>query len=122
MASYKGLKKDVKLGLTAPYNSWKNRIATLKFVQDIPLSAKDPSFDLVRHTDKNLKSLMDIPMLICWGKRDFVFDGDYLKEWRRRFPKAEVHIFSAAGHYVLEDAPDDIIKRVKVFLIKNPLP
>jgi haloalkane dehalogenase len=65
---------------------------------------------------------MDIPMLICWGKRDFVFDGDYLNEWRRRFPKAEVHTFSAAGHYVLEDAPDGIIKRVKDFLIKNPLP
>jgi haloalkane dehalogenase len=122
MASYKGLKKDVKLGLTAPYNSWNNRIATLKFVQDIPLSDKDPSFDLVRHTDQNLKSLMDIPMLICWGEHDFVFDGDYLNEWRRRFPKAEVHTFSAASHYVLEDVPDGIVKRVKDFLIKNPLP
>jgi haloalkane dehalogenase len=122
MASYKGLKKDVKLGLTAPYNSWNNRIATLKFVQDIPLSDKDPSFDLVRHTDQNLKSLMDIPMLICWGEHDFVFDGDYLNEWRRRFPKAEVHTFSAAGHYVLEDVPDGIVKRVKDFLIKNPSP
>ncbi len=54
--------------------------------------------------------------------RDFVFDGDYLQEWRRRFPKAEVHTFSAAGHYVLEDVPDGIVKRVKDFLIKYPLP
>ena len=122
MASYKGLKKDVRLGLMAPYNSWKNRVATLKFVQDIPLNNTDPSFDLVRQTQQNLKSLTHIPMLICWGQRDFVFDGDYLNEWRRRFPKAEVHTFSAAGHYVLEDAPHDIIKRVKDFLIKNPLP
>jgi len=122
MASHKRLKKDVKLGLTAPYNSWKNRIATLKFVQDIPLSAEDPSFELVKHTQQNLKSLVNIPMLICWGKRDFVFDGDYLQEWRRRFPKAEVHTFSAAGHYVLEDVPDGIVKRVKDFLIKYPLP
>jgi len=122
MASYKGLKKDVKLGLAAPYNSWKNRIATLKFVQDIPLSPKDPGFDLVRHTDQKLRSLVDVPMLICWGSHDFVFDGDYLSEWRHRFPKAEVHTFSAAGHYVLEDAPDGIIKGVKDFLRKNPLP
>lgn len=122
MASHKGLKKDVKLGLTAPYNSWKNRMATLKFVQDIPLRDKDSSYDLVRYTDQNLQSLMDIPMLICWGERDFVFDRDYLIEWQRRFPKAEVHTFSAAGHYVLEDAPECIINRVRDFLIKNPLP
>ena len=43
MASYKGLSKDVKIGLTAPYNSWRNRIATLRFVQDIPLGKNAPS-------------------------------------------------------------------------------
>ncbi|MBT7259741.1 MAG: alpha/beta fold hydrolase, partial [Desulfobacula sp.] len=32
------LAPDVKKGLVEPYNSWKNRIATLKFVQDIPLT------------------------------------------------------------------------------------
>jgi haloalkane dehalogenase len=121
MASHQGLKKEVKLGLTAPYNSWKNRIATLKFVQDIPLTDKDPSFGLVGRTDQNLKSLRDVPMLICWGQRDFVFDGDYLNEWRRRFPKAEVHTFSAAGHYILEDEPDGVLQRVENFLIQNPL-
>jgi len=38
MASHKGLSKDVKSGLTAPYNCWKNRRATLYFVQDILLA------------------------------------------------------------------------------------
>ncbi len=37
------LSKQVKKGLTAPYNSWKNRIATLKFVQDIPFVKNDKS-------------------------------------------------------------------------------
>ena len=115
MASHRGLAKDVKRGLTAPYNCWKNRIATLKFVQDIPLGEKDPSYRLVKQAGEQLHILSKLPMLICWGLRDFVFDGDYLNEWRRRFPNAEVHTFSAAGHYVLEDAPDDIIRRVKDF-------
>ena len=43
IASHKGLDKDVKSGLIAPYNSWKNRIATLKFVQDIPVGEKIPA-------------------------------------------------------------------------------
>lgn len=116
MASYKGLKKDVKSGLIAPYNCWSNRIATLKFVQDIPLSEKDPSYSLVKYVDDNLYKLSHIPMLICWGKHDFVFDAAYLLEWQQRFPNAEVHAFSDAGHYVLEDVPDEIVILIKDFL------
>ena len=116
MASYKGLKKDVKSGLIAPYNCWSNRIATLKFVQDIPLSEKDPSYSLVKYVDENLYKLSHIPMLICWGKHDFVFDAAYLLEWQQRFPNAEVHAFANAGHYVLEDVPDEIVILVKDFL------
>jgi len=121
MASYKGMEKDVKKGFIAPYNSWNNRIATLKFVQDIPLSRKDPSYGLVKHVDENLYKLSHLPMLICWGEHDFVFDSEYLAEWRRRFPDAEVHVFKDAGHYVLEDAADRIIPLVKDFLKKHPL-
>jgi len=116
MATKKGLSKDVKSGLIAPYNSWKNRLATLKFVQDIPLSEKDPSYSIVKHVDKNLHKLSGIPMMICWGSHDFVFDLSYLSEWQLRFPDAEVHTFSNAGHYVLEDEPDKIIVLIKKFL------
>jgi len=119
MAPRKKLPPDVKSGLTAPYNSWNNRIATLKFVQDIPVSKHDPSYGLVKHVDQNLHQLAHCPMLICWGKHDFVFDADYLDEWRRRFPKAEVHMFSDAGHYVLEDVPYKIVPLVKEFLSRN---
>ncbi|MGD9335543.1 MAG: alpha/beta fold hydrolase [Desulfobacterales bacterium] len=121
MASYKRMKKDVKKGFVAPYNSWNNRIATLKFVQDIPVSQKDPSYGLVKNVDENLYKLSRIPMLICWGEHDFVFDSEYLAEWRRRFPDAEVHVFKDAGHYVLEDAGGRIIPLIKNFLKKHPL-
>jgi len=119
IASYKGLSKEVKAGLIAPYNSPKNRIATLKFVQDIPLTPQDPSYALVSSVEKNLHNLSHIPMLILWGKHDFVFDSDYLSEWRRRFPRAEVHYFSDAGHYVLEDLPDDVIRIIKNFIVRT---
>ncbi len=117
MASCKGLSRQVKKGLTAPYNCWKNRIATLKFVQDIPLSVKDPSFDLVKSVDENLSRFSDIPMLICWGKQDFVFDNTYLDQWQSRFPNAQIQTFSDAGHYVLEDMPDEVSLKVKDFLL-----
>ncbi|MEW5721865.1 MAG: alpha/beta fold hydrolase [Thermodesulfobacteriota bacterium] len=121
MAARKKLRRDVKAGLIAPYNTPANRIATLKFVQDIPLAPGDPSYDLVAGVETKLPLLEGRPMLICWGGRDFVFDSWYLEEWRRRFPAAEVHVFSAAGHYLLEDEPEETLRRVKDFLARHPL-
>ncbi len=120
MASQRGLAREVKRGLTAPYNCWKNRIATLKFVQDIPLGEKDPSYMLVQQTGEQLHILSKLPMLICWGEHDFVFDSDYLAEWQRRFPNAEVHRFPDAGHYVLEDVPEKIVPLIDRFLGRHP--
>ncbi len=121
MAAKKRMPAAVKAGLIAPYNCWNNRIATLKFVQDIPVHPRDPSYTMVKQVDEKLKSLTGLPVLICWGEQDFVFDMDYLAEWRRRFPEAEVHTFSDAGHYVLEDVPDKIVPLVNEFLQKHPL-
>jgi pimeloyl-ACP methyl ester carboxylesterase len=119
MASFKGLPGDVKSGLVAPYNSWHNRIATLKFVQDIPVREKDPSYGLVKHVENHLQRLNHVPMLILWGEHDFVFDMDFLLQWRCRFPHAKVETFKDAGHYVLEDAADRIVPMVKNFLTSD---
>ena len=121
-ASARRLRPDVRGGLLAPYTSWRNRLATLKFVQDIPLSPADPSYGMAAEVDQRLEQLCGKPMLVCWGERDFVFDRDYLAEWRRRFPLAEVHRFPDAGHYVLEDAPDRVLNLLKDFLNRHPCP
>lgn len=121
MATRKGLPHEVRSGFTAPYNSWRNRIATLRFVQDIPLSPEDRSYALIKSVDEQLHQFAGVPMLICWGEHDFVFDQHFLKEWRRRFPDADVHVFPDAGHYVLEDARDRVVSLVHDFLEQNPL-
>jgi haloalkane dehalogenase len=121
MAARRPLAPAVKAGLLAPYNSYANRLAVLRFVQDIPLGPGDPSYGAVRDTAERLKVLAEVPMLICWGMRDFVFDADYLAEWRRRFPQAEVKSFPDAGHYLFEDAPREAVERVRLFLEAHPL-
>ena len=121
MASHRGLAPDVREGLTAPYDCWQHRLATLKFVQDIPLNPEDPSYPIVSHVACNLHTLTHLPMLICWGIHDFVFDADMLAEWRRRFPKAEIRTFAGAGHYVLEDEPEQVQFYVNRFLKRHPL-
>ncbi|MBF0205059.1 MAG: alpha/beta hydrolase [Desulfamplus sp.] len=116
MAPFRKLSKDVKKGLVAPYNSWKNRIATLKFVQDIPITEKDKSYGMVKYVDMNLSRFKKIPMIILWGKHDFVFDLLFLKEWKLRFPRVPVHLFEDAGHYLFEDKPHETLAIIKQFL------
>ena len=118
LCSKKGLPKKVKKGLIAPYNSWKNRIATLKFVQDIPIDKSDISFQIVNHVDKHLKDLKECDLVFLWGAKDFVFDLTFLNEFRQRFPQAQTHVFHDAGHYLFEDRPKETTDKIKAFLNK----
>ena len=120
MACVTPLSAEVSRAYRAPYDSWANRIATLRFVEDIPLSAADPSYALVQWVENELHRLRDLPTLICWGQRDFVFDADFLAAWRTRFPEALIHTFPSAGHYVLEDAGNEIFPLVRTFLDAHP--
>ncbi|MCK5542435.1 MAG: alpha/beta hydrolase [Desulfobacterales bacterium] len=116
IAAKTSLSKEVKKGLTAPYNSWKNRIATLKFVQDIPLTDADKSYYIVKNVDDNLHKIKNFPILFLWGLKDFVFDKNFLNEWKKRIPEAEYHIFKNSGHYIFEDKPVETMLLIEKFL------
>ena len=112
---------EVRDAYLAPYDSWGKRLAVRKFVEDIPLKPGQPGYDALLQVEEGLSRFRDVPMLICWGMRDFVFDETFLAEWTRRFPLAEVHRFEDAGHYVLEDAAAEIVPLAKSFLSRNPV-
>lgn len=120
-ASFVGCKANpMPAGLRAlyrlPYDSWSNRIATLRFVQDIPLAPGDRGYDLVTAVANGLDRFRDLPMVIIWGERDFVFDRHFLAEWQRRFPGAELHRFADGGHYILEDMKAAVLPIISGFL------
>ena len=120
-ASIVGCKKNpmpsqLQHAYRSPYNSWGNRIATLRFVQDIPLAPGDRNFDLVSQVAASLDQFRDLPVAIFWGELDFVFDPTFLAEWVRRFPKAEVHRYPEGGHYILEDLKDEVVPLIENFL------
>jgi haloalkane dehalogenase len=104
-----------------PYDSWRNRIATLRFVQNIPLFPADQGYDLVSTVSDGIGRFSTLPMLICWGERDFVFDRHFLAEWRQRFPDAEVHSYPDCGHYILEDAKEEVVPLISGFLDRTEL-
>ena len=107
---------EVAQGYTAPYSTPDARIATLRFVQDIPLKPDDPGYDLVSYTENHLHQLADRPIFIGWGHRDFVFDAHFLERWRQIYPDARYAEYPDAGHYVLEDRPEELGTEIEDFL------
>lgn len=113
--------REVKAGYLAPYNSWANRVAVHRFVQDIPLKPSHPSYQTLVDVENGLAQFQDSPMLFVWGEKDWCFTTHFLDEFEQRFPKAETLRLPEAGHYVFEDAHEKIIPRVREFL-KNGQP
>jgi len=115
MAVAKKMSPEIRKGYLYPYDNYRNRIATAKFVADIPMNPRHRSFQTLKDIELSL-SRHTCPKLILWGEKDFCFNDYFLNRWKNIYPDADVKTFKNAGHYVLEDAGDEIITALKNFL------
>ena len=107
---------EVRRGYLAPYGDWHNRVATMAFVRDIPLTPSHPSYDELAATDGALREFKDTPICVIWGERDWCFTPEFREEWERRFEGARVHKAPDAGHWVLEDEGPQVLRWISRFL------
>ena len=116
MAVEKRLPQEARRGLIAPYNSWANRVAVSNFVHDIPLRSTHRSYSALKAVEDGLEQFRDSPMLLIWGMKDWCFTPWFYEEFCRRFPKAIRHPIADAGHYIFEDAHDELLSAASDFL------
>jgi len=112
---------DVRAGFLAPYDSWKHRIAIYRFVADIPMTRRHPTWQILANIESGLPSLADRPIQMIWGMPDWCFTPACLERFLAIFPAAEVHRLEDAGHYVIEDAHERIVPLVDRFLNEHPV-
>jgi haloalkane dehalogenase len=110
----------IRAGLLAPYDSWENRVAIHRFVADIPMSQRHPTWQTLADIETGLPTLADRPIMAIWGMRDWCFTPVCLDRFLAVFPDAEVHRLEDAGHYVVEDAHEEIVPLVERFLSEHP--
>lgn len=115
MAVAKKMSPEIRKAYLYPYDNYRNRIATAKFVADIPMKPNHRSYQTLKDIELSL-ARHKCPKLILWGKKDFCFNDYFLNRWKEIYPDATVKTFENAGHYVLEDAGEEIIKSLKSFL------
>jgi haloalkane dehalogenase len=116
MAVTSRLPGPVREGYLWPYRNWEDRVAIWNFVKDIPLSKRHRSYATLLEIETSLFKLNDKPVQIVWGGKDFCFNASFLEKWRKLFPKAELNLYKACGHYILEDSGAEGTSNIKSFL------
>jgi haloalkane dehalogenase len=112
----RAMSEEVKRGYLFPYDSWANRIGVARFVADIPMSARHPSRKTLEEMAGRLTAFRDRKVMIAWGGADFCFTKRFYNRWLEIFPQSEARYLADAGHYVLEDAGEEIRPMIKAFL------
>lgn len=105
MAVTQPLPAAVKRGYLFPYDNWAHRIATHRFVVDIPTGSGRSCDRALAEVEKGLPLLRERPVTLLWGGRDFCFNRHYFERWQGLLPGAAADYLTEAGHYLLDDAP-----------------
>lgn len=106
-------------GLLSPYDSWQSRHAIFEFVRDIPATRQHPTWKHLVELEESLKTLEHMPIKLIWGMRDWCFQPNCLERLCQHWPNAEVEKIENAGHWVTEEAQDQVLKSVTEFLART---
>lgn len=113
------LTPSVRRGYLFPYQAFRDRIAVQRFVEDIPLHPRMGSYQQIKRIEAGLSIFRKRRAVIFWGGQDFCFHDHFLDRWRQVFPRATVHRYDDAGHYVVEDACERIVPAMRTFLLAS---
>ncbi|MFZ4079792.1 MAG: alpha/beta fold hydrolase [Pirellula sp.] len=102
------LEPGVQAGLLAPYDSPANRIGIDTFVRDIPLSHSHRTYRVLAELEQSLPKLGHLPIHLVWGMKDWCFRPECLRKFQALWPQAAVHELADVGHYVMEEAPEQV--------------
>ncbi len=106
------LEPGVQAGLLAPYDSPANRIGIDTFVRDIPLSRSHRTYRVLAELEQSLPKLEHLPIHLVWGMKDWCFRPECLRKFQALWPQAAVHELADVGHYVMEEAPEQVQQAV----------
>jgi haloalkane dehalogenase len=63
--------------------------------------------------EQGLANLSDRPALLVWPTKDMAFRDPERKRWEQVFPNHQTVMLEGAGHYIQEDAADEIVSAVR---------
>lgn len=107
------LDDEVRDGLLAPYDTPEHRVGIDTFVRDIPLTKSHPTYNVLSKLESRLPELSGLPIHLVWGMKDWCFTPTCLRRFQAIWPGAVTQELNDVGHYVMEEAADDVIAHVR---------
>jgi len=93
----------------APHPDAASRAALLAFPRQIPFREGGPVAELsAENADGVRRHFARKPVALVWGMQDVLFGPEVLGSWRELLPDAKVTEIDHAGHFLQEDAPDEV--------------
>lgn len=120
-----GISKKTKItetmirAYTAPFPDKASCRGAMAFPLDIPVGRNHPSAPFMHSILERRNLLRDKGKIIIWGLKDPVFPRAILDWWLQTYPGIEAHELLEAGHFLQEDAPDEIVRIIHQFLSKT---
>jgi haloalkane dehalogenase len=110
--------RDVRHAYLAPHRRWSERTAVLEFPRQIPSGPGTSWDDFARPLEAGLREhFRDRPVAIVWAMQDPGFVPEWIEQmWIPTLPNATVTRLPDAGHYLQEDAHEDIVPALLHFL------
>lgn len=87
--------------------------ASRRGIAEFPKQILDASAWLAELEQRVNERLLDVPVLLVWGMADPALGtASVIDRWTRTFPDARFVELAGAGHYIQEDAPDEIVAHI----------
>lgn len=77
------------------------------------------SGELMKTIEKDLGLLSNRPALILWGDKDIAFREKERKRFERIFANHTTKVLKGAGHFIWEDAPEEIAAAIREFFARK---
>ena len=109
--------ETTKEAYRAPHPDGRSRTPMLVFPREVPFGPEHPVARSMNSATEALGAQMvDRPVAIAWGMKDVLFGKEVLEQWQQVFPHAAVRRLSDSGHFVPEDAPQQLLRDVRSFV------
>jgi haloalkane dehalogenase len=110
--------RDVKRAYRAPHPTWSSRTPILVFPREIPSGPEGRVSNFTAVIEEGLReSFRGKPVKMAWAMKDQAFTKEVLEDlWLKTFPDAGVLRLEGAGHYLQEDAHEEIVPALLDFL------
>lgn len=97
-----------------PFPTPDSRLPTAIFPRQI---AHGSSF--LAEVEAGLHSLAHLPTLLVWGAKDVAFRAEERRRFEAMFPHHVTTVLADAGHYIQDDAPDEVTAAIRAFAAKG---